>query len=101
LNVPIYGRTIARDRLILDSLGKATMKTPGPYRLRLRTNGLSVPGYQLGWFRTHGAGRILAAISNNELVVWQTHDNYGIVVSVKDSDGLIAALRNGSAGVDL
>jgi hypothetical protein len=99
LNITLYGRTIARDHLVVDSITKATMKNPGPHRLAMRTNGLSVPGYQLGWFTTQGVGRVLAAISDNDLVVWRTRDNYGVVVSVQDSDGLIAALRNDRARV--
>jgi len=70
------------------------MKEPDRYRLTLRTNGLSVPGYQVGWFRTQGAGRVLAAISGNDLVVWQTRDDYGVVVSAQDGDRLIEALRS-------
>jgi Bacterial PH domain len=92
LKVPIYGRTMELGRLIPDSLRKVTMKDPERYRLTLRTNGLGVPGYQLGWFRTKGAGRVLAAISGNDLVVWQTRDDYGVIVSPQDCDGLIAAL---------
>lgn len=93
LNVPIYGRTMELDRLMPDSLHKVTMTNPEQYRLTLRTNGLGMPGYQLGWFRTKGAGRVLAAISGNDLVVWQTRDDYGVIVSPEDGDGLIAALR--------
>src|SRR5262249_26645013 len=94
LNIPIYGRRMALDRLIPDNLGKVTMKEPDRYRLTLRTNGLSVPGYQVGWFRTQAAGRVLAAVSGNDLVVWQTRDDYGVVVSAQDGDRLIEALRS-------
>jgi hypothetical protein len=52
-----------------------------------------VPGYQLGWFRTEGEGRVLAAISGGDFVVCQTRDDFGILVSAQDCDGLIAALR--------
>jgi hypothetical protein len=98
LQAPIYGRTMERDHLIANSLRKLTMKEPERYRLALRTNGVSVPGYQLGWFRTKGAGRVLAAISGNDLVVWQTSDDYGVIVSPEDRDGLIAALSAAREG---
>jgi hypothetical protein len=93
LDIPVYGRSITLDRLIPDSLAKMTMKDPKGYRLRWRTNGLSVPGYQLGWFRTEGKGRVLAAISGADFVACQTRDDFGILVSARDCDGLIAALR--------
>jgi hypothetical protein len=35
-----------------------------------------------------------ASLSGNELVVWQTRDDYGVVVSTQDVDGLIEALRS-------
>jgi hypothetical protein len=93
LDIPVYGRSIMLGRVMPESLTRMTMKDPNGYRLRWRTNGLSVPGYQLGWFRTEGKGRVLAAISGDDFVVCETRDDFGILVSVQDGDGLIAALR--------
>jgi len=70
------------------------MNEPRGYQLKWRTIGLSVPGYQLGWFRTAGEGRVLAAISGHDLVAFKTLDDFGIVVSAQDCDGLIALLRD-------
>jgi hypothetical protein len=95
LEIPVYGRSIALDRVIPQSPIRLTAKDPKGYRLRWRTNGLSVPGYQLGWFRTEGEGRVLAAITGDDLVAFKTIDGFSIIVSPQDSEGLIATLLNG------
>lgn len=94
LEIPVFGRAIALDRLIPQSLSRLTMKEPQGYRLRWRTFGLSVPGYQLGWFRTAGEGRVLAAITANDLIAFKTVDDFSVVVSAQDCDGLMVMLRD-------
>jgi hypothetical protein len=94
LRIPVYGRSIPFDRLIAQSLTRLTIKDPRGYGLKWRTNGLSVPGYQLGWFRTTGEGRVLAAISADDLVAFKTLDDFSIIVSAEDCEGLIAVLRD-------
>jgi hypothetical protein len=94
LRIPVYGRSISFDRVILQSLTRLTIKESQGYRLKWRTNGLSVPGYQLGWFRTTSEGRVLAAISADDLVAFKTLDDFSIIVSAEDCDSLIAVLRD-------
>ncbi len=61
-------------------------------RLTWRTNGLGVPGYQLGWFQSVGAGKILAALTAKNAVTFQTKSGFAVLLSVIDNAGLERAL---------
>ncbi len=99
VRVPLYGRSIPLSRLDAASVSKVSLPADAKFRLTWRTNGLGVPGYQLGWFKTQGAGSMLAALSSDNAVTWQTADAYGVLLSVADGDGFVAALKGACARV--
>ena len=90
---PLYGRSIALASVRPGSVAIVSISKDGPNRLKWRTNGLGVPGYQLGWFRTHGGARALVAATGDEVVAFQTTDDFSVFVSVVDAARLEAALR--------
>jgi hypothetical protein len=98
IRIPMYGRVIGMDRIVPGSVRSVSVKDDAAYRLTWRTNGLGVPGYQLGWFTTAGVGKALAAISAPEVLGFQTRDGYAVLLSVADRDGLERALGNALAG---
>lgn len=93
LRLPMYSRTIDLDRLIPASLTHVNADTGAPYQLSWRTNGLSVPGYNLGWFQTRTEGKVLAAMTRNDAVACKTKDGYSVLVSIADSEGFVDAVR--------
>ena len=68
ITIPLYGRTIALDRVMPGSVRAVSLPGDETYRLTWRTNGLGLPGYQLGWFRAKGAGKVLAAVTSGEVI---------------------------------
>ena len=68
ITIPLYGRTIALDRVMPGSVRAVSLPGDETYRLTWRTNGLGLPGYQLGWFRARGAGKVLAAVTSGEVI---------------------------------
>ena len=93
IGIPLYGRVIKLDRIIAGSIQDVSMATDAGYRLSWRSNGLAVPGYQLGWFRAQGAGKVLAAITGHEVLAFRTKDDYAVLLSVADRAGLRQALH--------
>jgi hypothetical protein len=60
--------------------------------------GLGLPGYGAGWFRLAGGERALAFVTDRTRLAYvPTTAGYGLLLSVDDPDGLVAALR-GAAG---
>lgn len=92
-NVPIYGRSIGRDRLITAEIEAVNWPTDTRYSLGLRTNGLGVPGYLLGWFRSKQGKTILAAVSTPQALAIPTRDDYTLLVSVADPEGVRQMLQ--------
>jgi len=48
IHIPIYGRTINANEIVPGSIQTISLTQDTPFRLTWRTNGLGVPGYQLG-----------------------------------------------------
>ncbi len=96
LKLPLYGRLVSFDKLRLDgakvvNLGKSANLKPG-----IRTNGIGLPGYQVGWFRTHDGQKALVAITDRDRVLYlPTSEGYILLLSVDDGAGLLARLRVG------
>ncbi len=94
VNVPIYSRTIPLAAVDAGQAVVVDMNQSSEYKLSLRTNGLGVPGYLLGWFRRSGGGRIYAVLTDKSSVVYlPTTENYAMLLSIKEPDALLEALR--------
>lgn len=94
LKVPMYGRMIPTQAVVFAQIQPVTLDQQSPYRLKWRTNGLSVPGYDLGWFSTFGKGKVLAAITKTDQVIAiPTIKGYTLLVSVEHPDQVTAQLR--------
>lgn len=95
-NAPIYGRVIQRDRLITAEIEIVEWAKNERYRLKWRTNGLGVPGYLLGWFRSRQGQTILAALSSPQALAIPTEDQYTLLVSVADPEAVRQTLQLGA-----
>lgn len=94
LKVPMYGRVIPTQAVVFAQIQPVTLDRQSPYRLKWRTNGLSVPGYDLGWFSTFGGGKVLAAITKTDQVIAiPTTKGYTLLVSVEQPDQVTAQLQ--------
>ena len=93
LRLPMYGRTISLERIIPGSLARVNVADDQASQLAWRTNGLSVPGYNLGWFRTRGSEKALAAVTGNDAIRFRTKDDYTVLVSVADSESFLDEVR--------
>jgi hypothetical protein len=90
----LYGRTILFDRLQLDSARVTHLAAEPSLRPRRKTNGSNMPGYWSGWFRLTDGQRALVFLTDRSRFVYlRTHDDYAVLMSPRDPDGLVAALR--------
>lgn len=93
LKAPIYGRSISRDSIDAARARIINMHAAGEVRFRVRTNGLAVPGYQVGWFRLSDKTRALAAVTDRSRVARvPLKDGSALLVSVANPDEFIQAL---------
>jgi hypothetical protein len=92
LKIPVYGRTIPRSELVPTQIEPIHMHRDSRFKLTWRLNGLSVPGYNIGWFQTKGSGKVLAVITTDEVLAIPTTNGYSLLISVKDQLGLQKSL---------
>lgn len=96
LKLPLYGRSIAYDALKLDEASVVDLAEAGDLKPGVRTNGIGLPGYQVGWFRTRDGRKALVALTGRDHVLYvPTTEGYLLLLSVADGDGLLSLLRSG------
>ena len=90
-----YSRTIPRAELLIDHA--SIVERPG-VQIRLRTNGVSLPSYQSGWFRT-GEGKALSyARPGRALLSIPVATDYTLLISPQNPADFLSALQTpGSA----
>ena len=94
INGDLYGRTIPLNKLRLDKAKIYNMAEDRDHGLSWRTNGIGMPGYASGWFRLKNGEKALVFLTTRQRVLYvPTSDDYALVVSPKDTDALLQALR--------
>lgn len=68
-------------------------QTLPPGTLRLRTNGIGLPGFKLGWFRLAHGRKVFALASGSDLLYLPTSGAYDVVLSTPQRAELVAELR--------
>jgi hypothetical protein len=90
----IYGRTIPRAQLQLDLARRVDFKLEPSLLPRWKRMGTGLPGYQSGWFSLrNGEKALLYLTDRNKAVYIPTSAGYVLMLSPRDPDGLLAALR--------
>jgi hypothetical protein len=90
----LYGRTLPWSSLQLDLARVVDLRNAVDVQPTLRTNGIGLPGYQAGWFRTRERGKALLFVTDrSRVVVVPTHQGYTLLLSVADPQAFLQALR--------
>ena len=94
LRIPVYGRSIPRASIDGAAARVVAFGSSPQLRPRLRTNGMSVPGYHVGWFRLANGSRALAALTamDREVACVPLVDGTAVLLSVQDPKGLVTQL---------
>ena len=94
LNVPVYGRSIPRASIDTAGVRVINFGSSPHLRPRLRTNGLSVPGYHVGRFRLRNGSRAFATLTamDRDVVYVPLLDGTAVLLSVEDPKGFATQL---------
>jgi hypothetical protein len=94
IQVPMYGREIPVTRLDLTHAAVIDLSASPQLRPKLRTNGISVPGLGVGWFRlSDGSKALLAITRRNNVLYVPTRDGYVLLLSVGKAQRALEQLR--------
>ncbi|ACB53059.1 unknown [Crocosphaera subtropica ATCC 51142] len=91
----LYGRNIPLKTLVIEEAKVIQLDQSSSYRPRWRTNGIGLPGYRSGWFKLKNGEKALLFVTElKEVVYLPTLDNYSLLMSVKNPDDFVEALKN-------
>jgi hypothetical protein len=97
----LYGRTIAWDAIANEEAVVLNLSHHDAHQWapKWRTNGLAVPGLQLGWFRLRNGSKALLFVTNFHGVVRvPTHDGYDLLLSAEQPEEMAARIRARAGG---
>jgi hypothetical protein len=91
---PFYGRRIPIRELVTDQASVVDLDSVGRNWPAWRTNGIGLPGYAAGWFKTADGEKAPAFITERHRVVRiPTRRNYALLVSVSEPDAFVRTLK--------
>lgn len=88
-----YNVFVEKSAIRLDQIRAVDCRHDAAYDLSLRTNGLSMPGYQSGWFRTRSQGRAFVVRSGPACVAVPTTKGYLLLLGAADADSASRSLK--------
>ncbi len=89
----LYGRFIPRNVLIATSARMVNLRVEEAYKPRLRTNGISLPGYDAGWFKLRNGEKALVFMTNASRVVYiPTSKGYSILLTPNQPEEFLRAV---------
>ena len=94
LNLPLYSRTIHLGDLQLEKARVIDMQTNADVSLSWRTNGVGLPGYQLGWFALKPEGKALVAITDKwQVLLLPTTLGFSLLLSMPQAQAVLQQLN--------
>ena len=83
----LYGRFIPRQDIDSGGMKLINLKVDQEYRLKWRTNGVGLPGYNAGWFKLANKEKALAFVTDKSRVVYiPTRKDYVVLLSVQEAE---------------
>lgn len=90
----IYGRKIPLSEIDTHRIREVDLDAEPNLLPSFKTNGLSLPGYQTGWFRLKEGSRALLFLSDHRHVLYiPVSNDYVLLVSVPEPSKVLAGLQ--------
>jgi hypothetical protein len=91
----LYGRMIPKEQLIVRNAKIVNLTEEEELRPRMRTNGLSLPGYQSGWFRLKNGEKALLFLSDRKQALYiPTTKEFSLLISPENPRTFLEDLKN-------
>jgi hypothetical protein len=89
-----YGREVKMDQIEIDGIRSTNLTEDTERRMKLRTNGIGLPGFMSGWFRLVNGEKCLAFVTDQKSVLYvPTKEGFSMLLSVADPDAVKKAIR--------
>jgi hypothetical protein len=81
-----YGKKIPLDEINANGIKKLDLNKDTEYNIKIRTNGIGLPNYHLGWMRLNNGNKALVYLTDKSNVILIPTDEYDILISVDNFD---------------
>ncbi|MDR1363435.1 MAG: PH domain-containing protein [Spirochaetaceae bacterium] len=89
----IYGKKIPLKNVIIDGIKKINMNEDNEYNISIRTNGIGLPNFKLGWMRLKNGKKALVYLTDRNSVVLIPTNEYLILFSMENIDEFIQKIK--------
>lgn len=90
LDVPFYGFSLPLIDIDSAEIKRLDLDNEPQFKPDFRTNGMGMPGFQLGWFRLANEQKAFVANTNTDkLVLIPTLQNYPLILSLEEPNTLL------------
>jgi hypothetical protein len=94
IHTPLYGRAIPLREIEIERATSGRLSSDAPHAPSMRLNGIGLPDFKSGWFRSNGGEKLLAVVTNRDSVVSiPTRQGYRLLLSVAAPERFLQALR--------
>jgi len=91
----LYGRLIPWEIIDTANVRVINLDLEKEYRAKWRMNGAGLPGYSAGWFKLYNQEKALLFVTDSKNVVYiPTRDNYSVLLSVREADGMVNTIQH-------
>ena len=98
VDVPFYKVQLSRADLLPTEARIVDLQQEADLTPSFKTNGIGMPGFQLGWFNLQGKGRAFLAITDkSQLVLVPTTKGYSLLLTVPQGSEFLAQLQKSSS----
>ena len=88
-----FRKTISVEDINIDRIRQLNLKTDKDYNIKIRTFGIGLPNYCVGWMRLNNGNKALVYLKDRTNVVLIPTDAYDILISTNDYAGIKEALN--------
>jgi hypothetical protein len=88
-----YGKNISIGEINIDGIKQLNLNNDKDYNIRIRTNGIGLPNYHVGWMKLNNGNKALVYLTDKNSVVLIPTNDYDILISTDDFTGITDALN--------
>ena len=88
-----FGKTISIEDINIDGIRQLNLKNDNDYNIRIRTFGIGLPNYCVGWMRLNNGNKALVYLKDKQNVVLIPTKKYDILVSSDNYEGIKETLN--------
>jgi len=94
INSLLYGRKIPIEDIMVNEIRTINLNENNEYKISIRTNGISLPNFLLGWMKLKNGNKALVYLTNKNNVLLIPTKDYVIMFSMDKGNEFIEKIKN-------